>query len=205
MALNLRGEDLRAAFAKLRAAIVEGLDHNQVCERLGLSWGDVDELKRKFYDEEAELVRHKPTEHAYVEYCLEMRRCMEDLDRVIEDYEKQKNVSGYVGAVRARADIVDRMLKTGQELGLVERMASEKGYAAGQAIKDMGNKEFRQFIHNEMHVFNQILVKYGDRPMLEIDPGALYAPAPSAKFPVQKTKGHARSKVFAGRRVVREE
>jgi hypothetical protein len=206
MALDLKGEELRVAFAKMRALLAEGYDHNQIGEELGLSWHDVDELRRKLLDEEATLVRKRPTEHTYVEFCMEIRRCMGDLDRVIDAFNKDKNVSAYVGAVRAKADLLERMIKVGQDFGLIERLSEAKGFAAGEAIKQMSNPQFRQFIVQEVHVFNQLLVKFGDKPIAEMDPGPLYRSLSTTKHPVPKEKvqGHARGKVHAGRRVVRK-
>lgn len=203
MALKLRGKELRSAFAQLRAAIVEGLDHSEMCERFGLNWSEVEELRRRFLDSEAEVVRHKSTEHTYVEYCLEMRRCMKDLDRIVTDYTKQKNVTGYVGAVRARAELLDKMIKTGQDFGLIERTAEGKGYAAGEAIKSLNNADFKKYIYNEINVFNTVMVRFGDQSIMEMEPGPLYQALSKPKNPVHKTKGHSRSKVLAGRRVVR--
>ena len=219
MALKLAPKELRIAFAKLRVCLVEGLEPDEMCERLGLQWGDVEELRRRYLDHEADIVRHKPTEHTYVEYCLEMRKCIQDLERVTLEYEggvedaeggkdvkgkpKTVNVSGYVGAVRARADIIDRIIKQGQEFGFIERKAESKGYAAGQAIKDLSNADFRQYIFNEINVFNTMQMKFGDRSIMDVEPGPLYAPTANRKFPVHKIKGHARSKVFGGRQLTR--
>lgn len=215
MAINLKGSDLRMAFAKMRGCLVEGLTEDQMCERFGLSWDDVDEIRRQCLDEEAEVIRHRSTEHTYVQYCLEMRRCIDDLEKVGIDYIDSKdsedgttakvNVSGYVGAVRARADIIDRIIKTGQDFGLIERKNDGKGFAAGEAIKEMSNPEFKKYILQEINIFNTMQLKFGDKSFTELDPGPLYQATISQKFPVRKVQGHTRGKVFGGRRVVKGE
>lgn len=211
MPLELKGDALRVAFAKLRSYLAEGLEHHEVCEKMQLSWIEVEELRRKLLDQEAALVRRRPTEHTYVEYCLEMRRCMNDLDKVIDGFEIKegakeplKNSAGYVGAVRAKADILDRMIKVGQDFGLIERVAEGKGLAAGEAIKNMANTELRAFILQEVNVFNTLLVQFGDKRIEEMDPGPLHQALSAPKHPVPKVQGHARGKVHAGRRVVRK-
>lgn len=205
------------AFAKMRGCITEGLSDEEICERFGLPWEAIDEIRRKFMDEEAEYIRHRSTEHTYVQYCLEMRRCIEDLEKVGIDYVRgpesteesiaaaaKVNVSGFVGAVRARADILDRIIKTGQDFGLIERKVDGKGFAAGEAIKDMNNAEFRRYIFQEINVFNTLQVKYGDRNFEDIDPGPLYQSISTPKFPIQKTTPHARGKVYGGRKAVKK-
>jgi hypothetical protein len=204
MALKLDPKTLRVAFAKLRGCLVEGLEQEAICERLGLEWADVEELRRRYLDHEAEIIRHKPTEHTYVEYCIEQRKNIKDLDKVVNDYQRQSNPAGYVGAVRARADLLNQIIAKGQEFGFIERKADAKGYAAGEAIKGLSNPDFRKYIFNEIQVFNTLQLKYGDRGILEVEPGPLYIPQATRKFPVHKTPAHKRNRVYGGRQVLRD-
>ena len=200
MSLKLKAEELREAFAKLRGCLIEGLDDNQIAERLKLSWAEVQELKHRFDDNEAEALRTRSTEHTYVRYVIEQRRCLADLDKVIADYQQQKNVAAYVGAIRAKSDILERVLKTGQDLGLIERFTKGEGYVAGEAIKNMNNIQFQQFILNVIGDLDQLRLRYGDQPLGALEPGPLHRPL-VARTPV---KGHSRSAVYGGRRVVKE-
>jgi hypothetical protein len=194
-------KDERHQIAKLRALLVEGIAPEDVRRRLGnVEWREVQDLQRKLLEEDAEVIRHKPTEHTYAEYCIEQRRNMRDLDRVIKDYEKNQNISGYVSAIRARAELLDRVIKVGQDFGLIERLAEGKGYAAGEAIKGMSNPQLRQHIYNEITVFNQMTVKFGgEQGIKDLEPGPLYLPARSDKHPVKRTKPHLRGNVFGGK------
>lgn len=201
MALKLRGDELRTAFAKLRGCLTEGLDEGETTQRLGLPWEEMLELKRRFYDNEAEILRNRSTEHSFVRYVVEQRQCLHDLESVISDYQTQKNVAAYVGAVRAKSDIMDRILKTGVDLGLIDRVQEGKGYAAGEAIKGMPNVELRQYIVAEMRVFNEWMLRFGDQGIVDVSTGPLHRPQQKEKTPV---RGHARTKVHGGRRVVRE-
>jgi hypothetical protein len=200
MALKLKGDELRAAFARLRICLIEENDEHEIANKLGLTWAEVDALKKKFYDHEASIVRGESTEHTYVRYLIDQRACIADLDKIISDYEKQKNVSAIVSAVRVKSEILDRMIKLGQDFGLVERKAEGKSLAAGDAIRNMGASEIKQYIIKEIKVFNNMMLKFGDQDLMSMDPGPLYIPAQTEKKPV---KGHARSKVSGGRRAVR--
>lgn len=200
MVLNLKGDELRAALSKLRVCLTQGRDDEAVGKELGLAWDEVLELKRRFYDHEAELLRGRSTEHTYVRFAVEQRQCLTDLDNVIAEYKEKKNAAAMVAAIRAKSDILERVLKMGLDLGLVDRNTNGKGYAAGEAIKQMANTELRQYIVAEINVFNQMMVRYGDQGMLQIAAGPVYRTAQTKKFPV---KGHVRSKVYGGRRVVK--
>lgn len=198
MSLQLKGDSLRTALGKLRTCLVENKKDSEICEELGLRWEELLELKRKFYDAEAEILRGRSTEHTYVRYVLEQRRCMTDLDVAIT--KDNKGNSSYVSAVRAKSEILDKILKTGVELGLIQRLADGGGYAAGEAIKSMNNKEFRGYIIQEIQVLNQVMVKFGDTSIMDVEVGPLYETKKQPKTPV---KGHSRSKTFGGRRVVK--
>jgi len=204
MAAKLTGKDLRMALARLRGAMVEGLNDDEIAERVGIAWEEVAELKRKLLDAEAEAARAEPTEHTYARYVLDQRQCIKELDTIIDDYEKEKNVSAIVGAVRAKSDILDRVLKSGQELGLVRKRAAAGGLAAGEAVKKLNSSQFRQYIVNEMKVFQTLVVRHGDGSLLDLDPGPLHVPEKVAKQPVARARPHARTKVYGGRRVLRD-
>lgn len=196
--LQLKGDALRTALGKLRVCLVEKKKDADICDTLGLKWEELLELKRRFYDAEAEILRGRSTEHTYVRYVLEQRQCMTDLDVVIT--KDNKGNSSYVSAVRAKSDILDRILKTGVELGLIQRLADGAGYAAGEAIKSMNNRDFRVYITQEIQVLNQMMVKFGDTSIMDVGVGPLYSPKKQPKTPV---KGHSRSKTFGGRRLVK--
>lgn len=197
--LQLKGDELRVAIGKLRVCLVEKKKDAEICDELGLKWEELLELKRKFYDGEAEILRGRSTEHSYVRYVLEQRQCMADLDKVIS--EKNEGNSSYVSAVRAKSDILDRILKTGIELGLIQRLADGGGYAAGEAIKSMNNKEFRVYIIQEIQVLNQMMLRFGDTSIMDVEVGPLYE---TKKVPKTPVKGHSRSKTFGGRRLAKQ-
>jgi len=207
MALKFSEQEIRDSFAKIRVAIVDGVDDIELSERLGISTSDTQELKRKFLEHEASLVRSKSTEIDYVEYCLEMQRSMADLDRLISSNKKIGSaISTVVSAVRARADIVDRMMKTGIDLGLIVRQGKNGTAEGGEAIKGLTNPEIRKYIFQEIQVFNNTMIRYGDRNITDLDIGPMYSlppPQPVPRTPV-KTSPHSRSPVSKGRRIVRD-
>jgi hypothetical protein len=203
MGLQLTKEELRAAYAKLRTCLTEGLEDVEIMERMNLEWEEVVDLKRRFLDHEAETLRSRSTEQAYVRYALEQRQCVTDLEKVIKECSEKKNATARVAAIRAKSDILDRTAKMGLELGLLKRVATGSGLEAGQALREMPNTELRNYILAEINVFNQVRIQCGEGSILDLVPGPLHrSPPPKAKFPV---KGHSRSKVFGGRRVTKED
>lgn len=201
MPINLKQGEIRVVFAKLRGFIQESLDDAEMAERLGISWNDLLELKRRFYEHETEAIRNRSTEQTFVRYAIEQRQCVSDLQKVIDDYESQKNIPGYVGAVRAKSEILERTMKMGVDLGLVRRLSDSQGYSAGEAIKSMTNPELRQYIYAEINVFNQMRLQHGEQGILDVPIGPIHRSLVTEKTPV---KPHERNKVHGGRRIVKE-
>lgn len=201
MTLHLTRNELRAAFTKLRICLVDGMEDSEISEKLGLAWEEVYELKRKFFDHEAELLRSRSTEHTYVKYVIEMRQCVTDLKKVEKDSEAQQNQSARVSAIKAQYDIHDRTMKTGLDLGLIKRV-STGGLEAGQAIKEMNNVEFRRLIMTEAAEFYDVRGRFGEQGLTDLQPGPLHRTQAVKKVPVKK---HSRTKVHGGRRVVKDD
>lgn len=200
MALQLKGNDLREAFARLRMCIVEGKDDYEIAKDINLSWDEVVDLRKQFYDNESSLARNESTEHTFVKYAMAQEACIKDLEKIIEEYgENKKNSTSVVSAIRAKSEILDKILKTGQELGLVEGKRKDTGSATIDAIKKMSDTEIKKFIYQEIQVFNNTILQFGEQDILDMDPGPLYKQAIVEKTPI---KSHKRNKVNKGRKVV---
>jgi len=206
MSLVLRGKELRSAFAKLKALITEGYSDEEIAsEQLGISFEEFEDLKQKYLDHEVDIALKKPSEHTYVEYVLEQQRCISDLDNLIKSFglvedeidddldesyshrkqPKARNIAGYVGAVRAKSDIIDKIVKTGQEFGLIEQKDKAKANP-GDVIFNMSKVEIIQYLTSEMKCFSETMMRYGDRDITTLDVGPIHQPIP--KVPMLKDK-----------------
>jgi len=207
MTLQLRGKALRSAYAKLHSLLIQGWTDEEIAEEIGIQFSDYEILKTKFFDKQSEITREKTTEHTYVQYMIEQKACIADLDNLIAEYDTSKNQSAYVGAIKAKSDILDKIIKMGQELGLVERNSDSGRLVAGQAIVNLTNVELKQFVLGEIQAVNEMHLRYGDQSIDQIDSGPIYKPLPKAPISKldtgNKTKRKPPSKNSGGRRVVR--
>ena len=212
MTVELDDTRKRVLLSKLRESLLEGVGDDDLCEKLSCSLERVQELKLALDEQEVEALRKSPTEHTYVEYVREQRRCMLALDKLIDGYRSPESDSeeqptggttptAFVSAVRTKSDIIDKIVKTGQEFGLIERASQGRGLIAGQAIFNLSHTEVKNYAIGELKALNEMMQRYGDQSIGDLDPGPLHLPVSIPKSPI---KAHSRTTVYAGRRVVHE-
>ncbi len=194
----------RKLIPQLLALIASGVSDEEAQGELGLSPGQYIQLRNTVLEKEATRVRNMPTEHVYVEYCLNQMACIKDLTELYDQAKLQKNGNAGVGAVRARSDIFDKLIKRGQEFGVLEKRPEEKRIVAGVLVGQLTNDQLRAAITNELSDLNQLVDTYGEKNILDVDPGQIYFPEPPDESKVQsKTNRSKVNKVHGGRRVVK--
>jgi hypothetical protein len=197
MGTKLNGNASKELLAKVRSGLIKGLDDEALSSTYGLPIEDVEQLKEKLIQHDADLVKTRPVEQTYVRYVIEQRQGLDKLDKVLENV--VPNSPTYVAAIRARSEIIRDILKTGVELGVVERSHTGTGFVPGEAFRSMGRQELHQYIINEINIFNDHLMRFGDQKLLDLTPGPIYRSLPAERVINDKVKPHTRSPVHGGR------
>lgn len=210
MALRLKEDQLRAACAKLRAYLAAGETDHKACEQLGMSWADFEELKARMMEFEVERVKDTPPEQIYVEYLINQESNIQALTDMIGQFQESRQATAMVGAVKARAEIYDKMIAKGQEFGFVKKVPERQEIVAGIMVATLSNEELRAAIAGEMTSLHGLMDAYGTKPIIDVTPGKLHysmpppAPQPLLSAGGEEPKQHARNKVHKGRRVTKE-
>lgn len=207
MGLRMKESELRAVCAKLRTYLSQNMTDVEVCEKLKISWGDYEELKSKMIAFEAEHVRNRSPEQVYVEYLMAQEKNIKSLSDMIEHYKDIKQHTAVVGAVKARAEILDKMIAKGQEFGFIDKKPERTEVVAGIFVKDLSNDDIRSHITAALNGLGQLVSAYGESNIIDIEPGPTHFPDPQEKRALasgDKPKGRARNLVHKGRRVVKE-
>ena len=127
--------------------------------------GKYNELKKELYRQEEASLQSKTTEDVYLEYKWAQEKCLEDLDNAIVAIpENQPNA--VVGAIKAKSEILDKILKTGQDIGVIAKTPERKVIIHGHIVAQMSNKELRQTIAQETRMLASAVDKYGDVDMM---------------------------------------
>lgn len=197
---------------KLFEALGEGKRDDEVARNLGVSGDDYEELKGTMFKLKAEELRRKPSEQVYCEYILAQMANIHDLTAMVNQFRKSNQYSAMVGAVRARADILDRIIDRGQEFDLVVRKPEEKRIVAGVLVANLSNEQLKTAIVRELGNMNKLIKSVAEGSIVEIEPGEIYTGHPSSpppevtlvREPAKKNARANNAKVFTGRRVVKQ-
>jgi hypothetical protein len=175
--------DHAALVAAIKERLIDGDSDMAIAEDLSLGKAEYRRLKQKVYDQEADGFVGKSAEEQYVDYCLGQRKCLKELDDMIEHFSDTKQYNAMVGAVRAKSQIMDSMHKTGVSMGIVKQETSHDREVGGIRLSDLNNKELRDQLANELRGLQHIIDKFGDKPMAEVA-----APSPMADPAVVRQK-----------------
>lgn len=192
---------------KLWALLVEGMSEEEARDSLcrteaKFTEGRYPAVKECMFALQAELLQSQSTERVYAEYVLRQLQNVYELTDAVEKAKGKGNTPVIVGAVRARGEIWDRLIKVGQEFGVLERKPEEKRIIAGVMVANLSDVQLRQAITSELSGLDKLVRQFGDRGITELEPGALHYALPEA----QKSRTHKAkaNKVHKGRRVVKE-
>lgn len=180
--MRLTKSEVEEAIATIYGLLAEGKDDKEVLEGMGISAEDYAALKAAMFDKKADEVRTRPIEHVYVEYCIQQAQNVKDLTDLMETYKGSRQANALVGAIRVRSEIYDKLIKTGQDMGVIKRAAQQHEVIGGIVVADLTNEKLKALITQELRELSGLMKKYGDKGILEMDPGTLhYGPALPAK------------------------
>lgn len=169
--LNLTESELNQAGQDLFQLLISGKGDEEAQDELGVDTATYNKIKRHMLDAKAVEIHNRPTEHVYVQYILDQSQNLRELTKMIADSKSAKNYNALVGAVRLRADIHDRILTKGQEVGLIEREPERKEIIAGVIVADLSNRQLQGVLRNELDEINTMMGKYGNKAFLDVDAG----------------------------------
>lgn len=127
-------KETRELVTQLRVAIGEGLTDAECADRLGVQTATLISLKQQLYSDELSVTSNETAGENWVRYHLRMKKCMDDLDDVVLHASKLYQgkdaktgaLSAAVGAVRAKAELMEKVFLKGQELGVIPTVAPEE-------------------------------------------------------------------------------
>lgn len=227
--LGVSAAEMRQMIAKLKAHLALGKSDADIAEEMELDGDDFRRLKNEMYRREKAELQGKSTEEFYIEYRFRQEGVIAELDRMVNFYAPQKievsesggkmmvdeyhanryggQPSAIVGALKAKSDIIDRIVKVGQEFGILEKAPEKKLIVGGIAVANMPTEDLRKTIVGAVTDLKKLMGRYGDTDVLGRPLPALAAPAAPviqdaelvpAAGPPPKFSGKGKPKMAAG-------
>lgn len=165
--------ELRAKLAEMKLHIMAGLDDQEIQQMIGVSSvARYNELKKELYRQEQASLNQKSTEDVYLEYSWAQQQVIRELDDALANIpENQPNA--VVGALRAKSEIIDKILKTGQDMGIINKEPERKTVLHGHVVANMSMADLRKAIVGETNQLAGALARYGEVGMGDADlPGS---------------------------------
>lgn len=200
--LDLEKIEHAARVARLLTMLEEGKTDAQAMEELKLKPEPYRQLKRDALKAEASNLRGRTTEEVFAEYVLRQAGCIRDLSLMSRKFDQKKHYSALVASVKARSDIYDKIIKTGQDFGIIERKAERKEIGIAMIVAKLSDGDLRKRVVGELHSIHRFMEEFGEGELLEIEAGALHRPALPAETENRTNRAKA-NKVHRGRRVVK--
>ncbi len=177
-----------------------GADDDAIRTKMDIPHGKFRQLKREAISYERTHLRGQTTEDVYLEYKLSQKRLTGWLERMISEFAKEAQSGPQVAAIKAIADINDRVIKTGQEMGILER-ASEPGQGTGgNLFADLSTAALRKVITSLAGEYAALEAKYGSQKIIDVEYGSTYHDPPKELPAVGKHNRSSTGKASGARR-----
>lgn len=145
------------SFVKL---YTKGKTRVEICDELGLDFSSnrYELLLDKFYEDIQKDTSDKSPLKTFSEYIAKQNMVVQDLEKMKKHHENNefKNGKGYVSACKAQSDIFDKVIQTGQKLGIIQKTADKLELINGMDPRDMKDPEIEQAIKEHMEKMSRL-------------------------------------------------
>lgn len=196
-------DELAKACDKLWDLLTAGDNDDKARQRLKLTITDYNLLKRKMMEREVERLGSRTAEEIYIGYVIDQIHNIRDLTNMIDKFKESKQYNAMVGAVKARAELNDKLMKMGQDLGVIAKEPTRHEVVGGIVVSDLTSRQLKAMITAELASLNEMMKRYGKGggDIIDLKPGPTHLPTPKTKA---LGDGGKRMRVHKGRRVNRE-
>lgn len=161
-------EELEREFDYFVKLFSRGLTRIEICDKLAIDPGSpkFEILQDRFYNVYEDEAKSKSPFRIFSEYVAKKSILIQDLEGMKKSYESKgekgyKNGQAYVSAVKTQSDIIDSIIKTGQELGIIIKTPEKIELVDGRDPRDMNNDELKNTLRSQMEKLTALSEKAG--------------------------------------------
>ena len=162
-------KETRALKAKLRALLMAGMSETECMDDLGIRTDHYRWLKQQIIADELQEVASDSPEIVYAKYQLRQEGCIRDLDEIIAEAKNGKiALNTAIGAIKAKATIIDNVLAKGQDLGVIHREAAKSQVSASLTVASVSTEELRALVSDKKKALAEARTKYIEADYSEV-------------------------------------
>ncbi len=148
--------------ARVRSYVAAGESDHNICVELDVKPSELTTLKKRVFEQEATDVNSRTTVDTFVEYKLKMDRICDDLDGIHEGAAGARQYTAAMGALKAKAQIIDKVIDRGQELGLINRAAKKHEVLGGVAVAHLDDTQLLDKMKEIHRKTTSFITEYGE-------------------------------------------
>lgn len=174
---SLSKEELVEAAASIYEMAAAGESDDSIMSTLGMDATTFRAAKKFMFDDRIAQAKGKSRELVFVEYALEQRRNIHLVDTLITELsgpEGKRHYNAFVGAIRLRVDITDRILERGFDLGVIAKAAEKHEVIGGLAVAGLSAADLTKMILELTNSTKELCERYGEADILDVSPGELH-------------------------------
>jgi len=160
-----RSEKLELASA-IYEQMLNGSSDVDIIDNLGLDTQTYYVVKKFLLENKGGEELQTSSKERFASYVIKQEQNIKDLNDLITNLNSKTQYNALVGAIRLRSDILDRIISTGQTLGVIDKEPEKKVFVGGVAISDIGDKELKKGIIKAVSGLNKLMKKYGNEDSL---------------------------------------
>lgn len=186
----------RAILVELEMLLSAGFTDEQARYEMGVSYSDYRKAKEALYSERTADIKRSSAHDIFIDYAYGQHSILKGIDALMEKMDDSKQYSAAVGALRLASDVRERIIRVGQDLGVLSKRPEEKRHF----VISGSLEEMRAVVAKQVKEIDAMMKDSTAKGILDMDPGSLYRDTPAVEAP--STTGRARA--HSGRRVLKE-
>lgn len=164
-----------ALAAEIYGHLVDGDTDAEIMKELNVSADDYAAAKKILLASKGEEEEGLNPKERFARYIIEQERNMVDLTDLVNNLNSSTQYSAIVGAIRMRSEIADKIISTGQTLGIVAKEPERRLILGGISIGDMNETDLRKGVLDAIGGLGKMIERYGTSSNIRaLSPGTLH-------------------------------
>jgi hypothetical protein len=163
----------RVEESMLRACISEGMSRDQIKEVMSLNEHGIGVIEKRLLANDGQIALNQSTAHRFYNYTLQQEQCVRDLEYIISmivaEMEQSRDFSGEgefnkrlspqaaIIAIKAKSEILDKVVKTGQDMGIIEKRARELRVSGNLNLATLSTDDLKKTLSDKLDEFQKLV------------------------------------------------